>query len=470
MKYFVYPFCIKHRQTPLLPKEGCPGGAGWFRLYNQCHLQRPNHLPPSGYSSFKGGEFIGVFIFNIKIVLALLFGLFAGSVLGMDPVTSSSGRFVVQGPDSGQNARVAIDAEKFCTHLEELLGGPVPHFKNQPILLRLYHDEEKEYGDVRLESKRSGGLILQRIKVLNYPQMDPAAYYARFTQAMLCRYGAALVGSLPSQEKIPDWLAYGTAHLASASLQEEHLALILERWKEGGLTEPLAGFDMSGIFTGSQEELALMCVAFEWLVEMKGGGVTIHELLKGVLSEYAPTAEAMAVWAGLPQESREQNMRWDLWLAAESGKVRPNWKFDSAKRLQQLRDLLLIYPGEYTLPLGSVPAQPITWDRLALYKERSWASGLNMDLIRRLQKLAIGAEPAFQKVLHAFSSYLVYLETGQARSGDRWPDPEEPQAYAYAWKEVMGELMRYEQQVEMRGNYLDQLEQRQGKLRQHGWE
>jgi hypothetical protein len=305
-------------------------------------------------------------------------------------VISSSGRFVVSGPDRLKNHDAAQWAESLATALEAALKTDLSGHGARSVTMVFRESADTVDGDVRIEEYRTGGGIAHTLRVVNPARMESGRLQALLCRVLLRRHLLATAqkykrslpaanGVLSSRDSLPVWLWEGLSQNLARDTRLRNMQIIGGEWRLGRLP-PLAtlldepGAWEAGLPAGDWNDLrrrAAYGVFLEWLLSAPDAGLAMETLLRelafGRTLSAAQTARLLP-GVGSPTDWQRQ---WETWLRTEDRRIRFAGRFfpENAERFE--REWLLS-PADYGISLSApenwnwddfIEAQPTPWRR-----------------------------------------------------------------------------------------------------------
>jgi hypothetical protein len=332
--------------------------------------------------------------------------------LGFTSHRSTSGRFIVIGPDGGANMELSIWADDFAGRVEKLLGLTMP-FENRTFDIIVSAGTNSGPGVVNGTQQLNNGQLTQKLFIEGYTNAIREDAEEVFCRLLLNGYIAERKPATGEKQPLsaPRWLADGIAQNLSPSARARSTKYVLEKWQnaqlatlayfldgvnDGPVDRPMAGILVTWLLT-LPEKTGLFEKFFERLA---GGGAITREWLVTCV----PDCESIA----------DLNEKWENWLLKQRLMVfRPGNA--SPEIVNQLQSELLLYRGEYGIPMKSNVFERITYNELIEESSSQWIPALVQSKSASLRFLAVGHGKEFGDVVESYCRFFTALAQNKSR-------------------------------------------------------
>jgi hypothetical protein len=332
--------------------------------------------------------------------------------LGLTSHRSTSGHFVVTGPDANANMELSIWADDFAGRVEKLVGLTMP-FENRTFNIIVSVGTNSGPGVVSGTQQLNNNQLVQRLFIEDYTNAVREDAEAVFCRLLLNGYVAERKPSTANKQplSVPRWLAEGVAQNLSPSARARSTKYVLEKWQNAQLAtlayfldgandqpvdRPMAGILVTWLLT-LPEKSGLFEKFFECLA---GGGAITRERLVTCVPDCESTADL--------------NEKWENWLLKQRlmvfrpGKAPP-------EIVNQLQSELLLYRGESGIPMKSNVFERITYNELIGESNSPWIPALVQSKSASLRFLALGRGEEFGAVVESYCRFFAALAQNKSR-------------------------------------------------------
>lgn len=297
--------------------------------------------------------------------------------------SSSSGRFLVVGPDSARNAGFTRWAEATAAQCETLLGVPLPFSRTQPLELVL--TESAAPGMTVSAVRREGGAVV--LAIAPAVGVDHDALHDAFVLRMLCAVveGRRQGGGKPvADREIPPWLVAGLAGNLDRGQLAWHRSLLAASGADQELT-PIA--DVLGWTTlpaGWHGPRALCSLATAWILGFNGAQQKLLDrLAAGEALSPQWLAEKVVGVGSVPRLESQ----WRAWRIRQDRTIQEFGTLSSGL----IRELRALLPLPLHEPFSGEPAEIVGASRRRL----PGLAALAQEKIQQIRTLTLGKAPEF---------------------------------------------------------------------------
>jgi len=330
---------------------------------------------------------------------------------------SSSGRFTIVGTNTLENMDLAAWAERVTAKIERAIGVDIRDEGYPLIRIIVRPPGDDSRGGVEFRRGLEAGRVVQRLLIHGYDEVS----HEEATE-ILCRMlvDSYVIARQREQARTrglrfaPPWMSIGMARNLDPSLREQNAELALALWQEGKLPS-LGAILSSREGDASPARKAAYGVFFAWLRSWPESS----ECFQGMFRKLADGAVVPAEWlaAHMPGDASGTDLDegWDRWMLRQKRVVYVLHKHGAAtpRLVDQLKAQLLLYPGDFGIPLGGDAGREIRLEDLVELREESWIPTFSRNKSASLRLLAVGREAAFRDVVEAYCRFLDALAGGK---------------------------------------------------------
>jgi hypothetical protein len=340
-----------------------------------------------------------------------------------NPVVSTSGRFVALGPRTDENLIAVRWAEQWARKMEKLSGlrlagdrrviriviqpppQALPAGASGPAL-----GGEPDCTRVKLTQYVDGARLAQRIEI---PGLN--CLYGEEGEAAFCRLLFCDARIAPSN--FPLWLAVGMVRNLTVERRDESCRLVLDQWRRGGLA-PLAQWLGSAETRGAGAEGAdrAMCgMLAAWMLQLPDRSQKLQAIVERLAQQRTVTADWFATTLFGLQRAADLDSAWDDWLLGQRRVVRLPGRV-TPDLVDRMKAELLLYPGDFGIPLKDEPNHPVAWQSLIEERGASWVKVLACTKAGSLRMLAAGRGKDVGETVEFYCRFLDALARGKSRA------------------------------------------------------
>lgn len=316
------------------------------------------------------------------------------------------------GPDGNANMELSAWADDFAGRVEKLVGLAMP-FENRTFNIIVSEGKGSDTGVVSGTQQLENNRLTQKLFIEGYTNAVREDAEAVFCRLLLNGYVAERKPSTGKNQPLsaPRWLAEGIAQNLSPSARARSAKYVLEKWQDAQLATLAYFLDaandepvdrpMSGILVIWLLTLPEKTGLFEKFFErLSGGGAITREWLVTCVPDCESTADL--------------NEKWENWLLKQRLMVFQPGKA-SPEIVNQLQSELLLYRGEYGIPIKSNVFERITYNELIGECNSIWIPAFVQSKSASLRFLAVGHGEEFSGVVEAYCRFFSALPQNKNR-------------------------------------------------------
>jgi len=371
--------------------------------------------------------------------------------LKLNCIRSVDGRFAVLGPDNVVNLELMNWAREVAEKLERLVGIKMP-FQNRVLRIVTVREAPFDVGGVDSGRRIEGSEVVQRLAIRNYGCVDREEAEVALCRLLLDGYvfsarSLDVEGETPD-EKRPDvtgddgkqlgaplWLAQGAFQNLYAGVRSRNNRIAVSRWQEGQLPSPVvllrsaAKTSPSGekpeqsahdaaVSNGRAvcEDKVLHGMLVAWLVSRADKARCFGAIFRRLGAGRELTAEWFATEVLGGGSAGDIGEQWDVWILRRRRVIFQPGTVD-LDTVNRLKAELLLYPGDFGIPLMGNPGEALGFRDLIDHCEAEWIPGFCRRKAASLRLLGIGRGKEFGKVVELYCRFLDLLGR---RSGKRF--------------------------------------------------
>lgn len=329
--------------------------------------------------------------------------------LSRNTARNGAGTIFVSGTNRLDNLALLGWCEDLSERVATLTRIPVAmerHF----ITVTVREDAVCVSGGAAVRHGRAGGRFVHRVYLRDY---DTAL--TRFGRQAMCHAIVATYVNTSSEAmlKMPDWIWKGIEQNTFRRVRADNMERVLLRWGQGTLysaRQILAGAVESDVFAyDDADRRAIYGVFVRWLSSLPDRADCFRALFSKISARQAITPDGVAAYVPMVSAVIGLDDAWDHWLIAQRDVVHALGTV-STRHLNALRSELLISRGACGIPVDVALAPGARFAALVPLRRRAWIPGFVREKQRRLELLAAGRAPAFQRVMQCFREVLLAIE------------------------------------------------------------
>ncbi len=323
---------------------------------------------------------------------------------GVSSFTSASGNFVVVGRDKAANVELARWSEDVVKKLEAVLGVKLP-LDSRHMIRIVNSTNETGVGKVVINPPVEGTYFLQDFQVYNYSRVNQSD-----ADEALCNL---LVGvQLNGRGDVPYWFSRGLAQNLYQPQKARNNEKIISMWREGMLTTVSEFLSRQAYSSDPRPNSALCGVFTGWLVSMFGDG----NLRESIYGRFTSGGRVTPQWlvsvvpgCGSIPDLEEM---WDKWVLKQEHVVhQPGMLMRQVA--EQIQAELVVYPGQFGVPVSGDPEQVGGLSDLIKVKGESWVPGFCRAKICSLGIIAAGRGDKVAGAVNAYNRFFEALIAGK---------------------------------------------------------
>ncbi len=340
---------------------------------------------------------------------------------------SASRRFIVIGPDHRENQSISSWAETIDSKLQAVTGIELRGREPRGIRIALREEPEAESA-LGVEEYIESGLLVHRLTAVNLAQTDYETFQGLLCQILLRRHvltlarqrGAATEGAFPADGGLPAWLWDGLSQNTLPGLQTRNVRLIAGEWHRGRLPpvgailNPNASLDIIDPDRGwnTLRRRAAHGTFMMWLLSLPDRNTRMEALFDRLAAGETVSAEQVAALIPDCDSAGAMDAMWDEWILAQ-GRVIRMPGVATPENAQRLEWELLLYPGDYGIPMTGRLYEKVEWDDLIDRREEDWIPVFARAKAAGLRLTAIGRGTEYETVIEAYVRFLDALRKGR---------------------------------------------------------
>lgn len=352
-----------------------------------------------------------------RSVLAALMGCTAAAAQTSEaeranfPVAASAHRqFLVSGIESPDHAQLAAWAEQVVNRVEEALGCGIPFSPTSPIQMVGSLNQELGKGRVVKAQGWVDDGLAQKLVLVNPSALEEYDILEGLCWLLLNRC-AVIYQDPESRERkpveVPDWLSAGIAQFLYPESRARSAEIALSRLDGDTLPSLQEVLRWEYLPEGRWTDKNVAGAVLSWMRSLPDFPVLLQRLLQRAAFDQPITPEWLAAQLA-PASPGPVALEgsWRNWVSNRA-MVRRDWGSTSERDFEDLRRALAV---ERERDGARVT---IHLDELVTMRDRSWARSELSRLRIELQRLAIGRDPSFQKLIEEYHRLV------EAALGDR---------------------------------------------------
>ncbi len=374
-------------------------------------------------------------------------------------IFSTTHRYAVSGCPAGQGLQIANWAEDVEARLSRFLGLTIPSGNPLPLQIRLGDDPALGRGRIIRSQGLDAGMLNQKLDMINPRRVDQEDLLEGLCSLLLTR---AMVAHLPSTihmtepPRAPDWLAVGAAQNLFPEARQRNMRSVMEAWKKGGghSIREMTGWEFMP--EGRWDDKFEAGIFVQYLMPPSVAARRTAVLLARIESGDAITTDFLAqriFYSGTIAAAEKAR---DLWLAQQQD-VQTGLGGISPDRVAALVQMLEIRPVDYGFSESAdVPLLADMKDLIRRRREK-WVLKLAPRVSMKMQALAIGQAPEFQRVVAGYVGFLDALARGD-RGFFGTPSDSSLQKVL---SQADAQFIKFQAAQKQRDNFLERTEEKQ---------
>lgn len=333
-------------------------------------------------------------------------------------ITSSSGRFIVTGPDAIKTSEYTRWAEAMAERLEHRLGVSLAFTRQSPLRIRLASAGAATVGiDAQCEY-REGHVLYCSLAVNEYVPLDYEellAVWCRLALVSLADRDGGHRDNLGELPRVPQWLAVGLAQNLDPALCARNRRLMQEAMSQSRQPEVSRVLSWDSLPERWYRMRAVCGMTVLWLDSLKPQGESWRMVLDRLAAGEPVTVGWVATALAGVESGAALETVWSHWLKGQERVVQDLGAVSSVT-LNQLREMVEVPTSELgdaapadrvgrLSPIELIPMRESLAVRLAA-EER----------MQKVQALTIGKAP---ELIQVGQAYAIFFE-GVARGASAW--------------------------------------------------
>lgn len=383
-------------------------------------------------------------------------------VLSRKLIKSPSRRFTVVSSDVREGLELTNWAEQIAVKVEQAIGIELPSGKSSIVRIVLYPEVRsvsKDSSRVMTTQELVDGQLVQRLLIYDYDNADPKdaletlchlllnSYVVNRLRALKISNPTLTINHQPST--IPYWLVVGMAQSLYSSLRARNSEVVLRRWQEGQLL-PLAQFlrskepqpslnhtsaevpiakrigteeDLSSIALAKEDQpltvmndadKAVCGLLFGWIQSFQNKRECFEKIFERLAAGKDVSPEWFVTCIPACNSIADLEEEWDNWILRQKDIVYEPGTITSGL-IDNLKAELLLYPGNFGIPLTSSLDRWIEFRDLIEQRDASWIPAFSSSKGISLRLLAAGRGKEFGDVVDSYCRFLEALRRGKSR-------------------------------------------------------
>lgn len=344
---------------------------------------------------------------------------------------SASRRFMVVGPDHRENQSVSSWAETIDNKLQAITG--IELLGREPRGIRIVLREAPESASaLAVEEYVDSGRLVHRITAVNLAQTDYETFQGLLCQILLRRHllilarqrGLTLATEagavFPAGGGFPAWFWDGLSQNTLPGLQTRNVRLIAGEWRRGRLppvgailnpNAPLDVIDPKRDWDTLRRRAAHGTFMM-WLLSFPDRDKRLETLFERLAAGATVTTEHVAGLIPDCESAAAMDALWDEWILAQGRVIRMPGPIPQ-ENAQRLEWELLLYPGDYGIPMTGRLYEKVEWYDLIDRREDDWIPVFARVKADGLRLTAIGRGTEYGTVVEAYIHFLDALRRGR---------------------------------------------------------
>ena len=320
------------------------------------------------------------------------------ALLQLHTASSSDRVFAVSGPQAGLNAYLLEAVQQQRLALERRLRMPVPWGRQRIRLQILPSDTDADAG-ISLQTGNVLGDIIHRVTLPDYESAYVKTAHEALIYALLSVY-VVHENDERGTPKIPSWFWQGIIEILHPDDVTITLEYVDRLWRSGRVPSLGQFLRQSQADRLDPEDAMFAGAVVYWLITRPSS----TRLSKQLFRAFAAREEIDVDWlqAYIGPDPDEQLDRWLLTQRRVVRGVGVVLQF----HIDDLRELLLLYPGQHGIPRNAAIAWGAPLSALAAYREHVWFEEAINQRRNALQRVSQGRPDRFQEVVHGFLAVL----------------------------------------------------------------
>lgn len=331
--------------------------------------------------------------------------------------TSSSGRFIVTGPDAVKTSEYTRWAEAMAERLERRLGTAMTFSRSAPLRIHLAQTDSPTAG-IAAHCRYLEGRLECRLSVNEYVPLDYEdllAAWCRLAMVSLVDHARGRRGPFGETPRVPQWLAVGLAQTLDPALCARNRRVLHAAMPQSHPPEVSPVLSWENLPERWYQTRALCGMTVLWLDALKPQGESWRMMIDRLAAGEPVTASWVAIsLAGVdPGVALEE--RWGTWLKRQERVVQDLGSVSSVI-LSQLREMVEVPSAELgESTQADLPGRLSPRDLVAMRRSAS-VRLVAEERMQQVQALTIGKAPELVQVGQA---YALFFE-GLVRGASAW--------------------------------------------------
>ena len=360
--------------------------------------------------------------------------MFIGSVWGQAPSVadisllpkasrSLSRRFVVHGSNAGQKLDIMVWVERITERIERDVGVRIPSRPWRTIRIVIRDPHEEATGNVGIRQAIAEHQLVQTLVLDGYEKANLSMAREGLTflllNALVTESFVQRAKQLPPADALPSvprWLWKGVSGNLFVETRAANSRTVLAAWESGRLDTVTTFLKRMNHSAGKDErdatlrarDDAVAVLLTGWLESLPDRSKRFALLFDHLSKGQAVTVEwlvgNMETWGDVSA----LEIGWDMWMVRQRRKVFVPGKTEDIV-VALFRQELLIFPGQYGIPLSTNLHEQLTFRGLIGKRKAEWVPTLVSGKSASLQLLAVGRGKGFLQVVESYCAFLAAL-------------------------------------------------------------
>jgi hypothetical protein len=342
-------------------------------------------------------------------------GQTTNSLYPNSPLKSPSGHFIVDGPDRIGNQVLMSWVEQSARRIEQVTGMPLSfEDRSVRIIVRATNDSNA----VTISQSRFAGYVVQRLFLPKYDDQSLECAREPLCRLLLngfviSRSGKWRRGGTNEIPSVPLWLSIGISENLYPALKAHNCGMVLNRWHAGELAT------ISEIVKAQVEEDAkpdgVVCGAFlTWLLSVPDKEACFRKMLDRIAAGEKISIEWFLPFFPDCGTMSELDERWDDWVLRQKRTIYDPGRI-TASFIDQVESELVLYPGDFGIPLTTNLGERIELHDLMSRREEAWIPSVARSKSMSLRVLSAGRGKEIQDVIESYARFFDELEKKRTR-------------------------------------------------------
>ena len=363
------------------------------------------------------------------------------STLTDTSLRNSTKRFAVVGTNKPVNLELIGWANDVAVKIERRIGIDLSRNQSRAIHIVVRGDNRSRLGRVMTTEQIVKAKPVHSLLIVHFDRVDIENLQEALCRVLLERYiRSEDKGQQATSISVPSWLPLGMAQNLYPSQRRRNSRLVFDKWQQGQLM-PLAKFlrsdislsaDHSGatsplVMAGDQKDpspfsahhlhQAISGMLVGWISSLPEKTDCFEKIFTGLAAGRKLSPGWFAACIPECDSITDLEAKWDNWVLLQKRKIYAPGVLTS-RVIDQFKAELLLYPGNFGIPLSHSRYPGISLRDLIEKREAQWIPVFSASKSISLRLLAVGRGKEFSDVVESYCRYLDAL--GQRESKKVW--------------------------------------------------